>query len=82
MEETATLPPINQTTISKAEIEMWDSQLERSHGAKAKAITLSGLSHQTFARAMRGEPIKVETKRKINRAVMKVISQIQKPQAV
>lgn len=75
------LPPLKQTRFSDAEIKTYFEQLNRQHGAISKAITLSGLSQQTWNRAMRGEPIKVETRKKISRANMKVIANIQKATA-
>jgi len=73
------LPPIIQTSFSNTEIEMYKTQLLRQHGASAKVISLSGLSHQTYIRAMRGEPIKISTKKKLSKAIMKVIEQNIKP---
>lgn len=78
MQEAEKLPPVKQTRFSDAEIKTYLDQLNRQHGAIAKAITLSGISQVTWNRAMRGEPIKVETRKKITRANMKVIAHIQK----
>lgn len=78
MQDAEKLPPVKQTRFSDAEIKTYFDQLNRQHGAIAKAISLSGLSQQTWNRAMRGEPIKIETRKKISRANMKVIAHIQK----
>lgn len=78
MQEAKKLPPVKQTRFSDAEIKTYFEQLNRQHGAINKAITLSGLSQVTWNRAMRGEPIKIETRKKITRANMKVIANIQK----
>jgi hypothetical protein len=81
MQDTDKLPPVNQSQFSQAEIKTYYDQFNRQYGSVAKAITLSGIHKQTWHRAMRGEPVKKETLRKISRANMKVISHIQKSQA-
>lgn len=78
MQEADKLPPVNQSKFSQAEIKTYYEQFNRQHGSVAKAITLSGIHKQTWHRAMRGEPVKTETLRKISRANMKVITNIQK----
>lgn len=78
MQELEKLPPINQTRFSDAEIKTYFEQLNRQYGAISQAIRLSGLSQNTWNRAMRGEPIKIETRKKITAANLKVIANIQK----
>jgi hypothetical protein len=72
------LPPINQTKFSDVEIKTYFEQLNRQYGAISQAINLSGLSQNTWNRAMRGEPIKIATRKKITAANLKVIASIQK----
>jgi len=72
------LPPLNQTKFSDAEIKTYFEQLNRQYGAISQAIRLSGFSQNTWNRAMRGEPIKIETRKKITAANLKVIANIQK----
>jgi hypothetical protein len=72
------LPPLNQTRFSDAEIKTYFEQLNRQYGAISQAIRLSGFSQNTWNRAMRGEPIKIETRKKITTANLKVIANIQK----
>jgi hypothetical protein len=72
------LPPINQTKFSDAEIKTYFEQFNRQYGAISQAIRLSGFSQNTWNRAMRGEPIKIETRKKITAANLKVIANIQK----
>ena len=67
--------------FSQAEIDTYNAQLNRSYGSKTKVVTLSGFSEQTFKRAMRGEPIKLDTRKKLVKSIMKVISEIQKTEA-
>jgi hypothetical protein len=78
MQEQVKLPPINQTRFSDAEIKTYFEQLNRQYGAISQAIHLSGLSQNTWNRAMRGEPIKIATRKKITAANLKVIANIQK----
>jgi len=78
MQEQEKLPPINQTRFSDAEIKTYFEQLNRQYGAISQAISLSGLSQNTWHRAMRGEPIKIATRKMITNANLKVIANIQK----
>jgi hypothetical protein len=78
MQEQVKLPPINQTRFSDAEIKTYFEQLNRQYGAISQAINLSGLSQNTWNRAMRGEPIKIATRKMITNANLKVIANIQK----
>jgi len=81
MQDATKLPPVKQTRFSEAEIKMYYEQFNRQFGSVAKAILLSGIAQPTWHRAMRGEPIKIETRKKISRANMKVIAHIQKLEA-
>jgi hypothetical protein len=78
MQEQEKLPPINQTRFSDAEIKTYFDQLNRQYGAISQAIKLSGFSQNTWNRAMRGQPIKIDTRKKITAANLKVIANIQK----
>lgn len=78
MQDVEKLPSVKQTRFSDAEIKTYIEQLNRQHGAIGQAIKLSGLSQATWNRAMRGGPIKIETRKKITRANMRVIAHIQK----
>lgn len=78
MQEGQKIKPINQTSFSADEIEMYTSQLKRSHGATARAVLLSGVSEQTYHRAMRGAPLSLSTKKKLVHAITKTIKEIQK----
>lgn len=80
MQEMQKIKPTNQTSFSQDEIEMFTSQLKRSHGATARAILLSGLTEQTYHRAMRGSPLSLGTKKKLVHAIAKTIKEINKLQ--
>lgn len=80
MQEGQKIKPTNQTLFSADEIEMYTSQLKRSHGANTRAILLSGLTEQTYYRALRGCPLSFGTKKKLVHAMTKTIKEIQKLQ--
>ena len=73
MGERVRKPSVNSTNFTSEEIRYYSEKLAERYGAKAQVISLSGLSSQSYFRAMRGETISVFTKNVIVTAINKVI---------